>query len=237
MHNNQAHNRLGTDARQTNALAMQQNALNESMIIHRHACGEGGIFVNAYLIETPNGVVAVDATLSESESKAFRAEFEALKKPLLAVLITHPHPDHVAGITNLVAADTPQIVATQAVSELMRALEEPKRKQWGPVYGEEWVARWTYPNTIVVQDKVPPGAAAVVLNKSHTYTDIYLPIDARQKQLFDAIDGKRTIAEIAPQVALRDAARVLFEGLWWYDQIVFDASSHGGRGSNRATSP
>jgi len=93
------------------------------------------------------------------------------------------------------------------------------------------------PNTIVVQDKVPPGAAAVVLNKSHTYTDIYLPIDARQKQLFDAIDGKRTIAEIAPQVALRDAARVLFEGLWWYDQIVFDASSHGGRGSNRATSP
>ncbi len=81
------------------------------------------------------------------------------------------------------------------------------------------------PDTIVVQDKVPPGAAAVVLNKSHTYTDIYLPIDARQKQLFDAIDGKRTIAEIAPQGAQRAAAKVLFEGLWWYDQIVFDASS------------
>ena len=151
MHNSAAQNRLGKGARQTNAQAMQQNALNESITIHRHASGEGGIFVNAYLIETPNGVVAVDATLSESESKAFRAEFEALRKPLLAVLITHPHPDHVAGITNLVAADTPKIVATQAVSELMRALEEPKRKQWGPVYGEEWVARWTYPNTIVVQ--------------------------------------------------------------------------------------
>ena len=35
-----------------------------------------------------------------------------------------------------------------------------------------------------------------------------------QKQLFDAIDGKRTINDIAPLAARRDAARSLFEGLW-----------------------
>ena len=35
-----------------------------------------------------------------------------------------------------------------------------------------------------------------------------------QKQLFDAIDGKRTINDIAPLAARRDAARLLFEGLW-----------------------
>ena len=68
-----------------------------------------------------------------------------------------------------------------------------------------------------------------MLNKSHTYTDIYLPLSAQQKKLFDAIDGKRTIGEIAPQAAQRDAAKVLFEGLWWYDQIVFDASLQPGR--------
>jgi hypothetical protein len=34
-----------------------------------------------------------------------------------------------------------------------------------------------------------------------------------QKKLFDAIDDKRTISEIAPQAAQRDAARVLFEEL------------------------
>jgi SAM-dependent methyltransferase len=93
------------------------------------------------------------------------------------------------------------------------------------------------PDTIIVQDRLPPGAAAVLINKSHTYTDIYLPLTAQQKKLFEAIDGKRTIAEIAPQVAQREAARVLFEGLWWYDQIVLDASSQAGRGSNRVTSP
>jgi glyoxylase-like metal-dependent hydrolase (beta-lactamase superfamily II) len=128
---------------------MTRHQLVPNVTIHTHACGEGGIFVNAYLIESRAGVVAVDATLSESESKALRKELEAIGKPLLAVLVTHPHPDHVAGITNLVAQDSPEIVATQPVLDLMRKLEAPKRKQWEPVYGAEWVPRWTYPNTIV----------------------------------------------------------------------------------------
>jgi glyoxylase-like metal-dependent hydrolase (beta-lactamase superfamily II) len=63
--------------------------------------------------------------------------------------VTHPHPDHVAGITNLVGREPTKIVATQPVLDLVRALEEPKREQWTPVFGEEWVQRWTYPNTIV----------------------------------------------------------------------------------------
>jgi hypothetical protein len=80
------------------------------------------------------------------------------------------------------------------------------------------------PDTVMVQEKLPPGAAAVLINTSHTYTDLYLPITAQQKKLFDAIDGRRSIGEIAPDPRQRAAARVLFEGLWWYDQVVFDAS-------------
>ena len=128
---------------------MKRHALTDTVTIHTHACGEGGIFVNAYLVETPKALVAVDATLSESESRAFRAEADQIGKPLEAVLITHPHPDHVAGITNLVAGLSPKIVATQPVIDLMRRLEEPKRQQWTPVFGAEWVQRWTYPNTVV----------------------------------------------------------------------------------------
>jgi hypothetical protein len=74
----------------------------------------------------------------------------------------------------------------------------------------------------MVEEGLPAGAAAVLINRWHTYTDLYLPIDAQQKSLFDAIDGQRTIAEIAPDGALRPVARVLFERLWWYDQVVFD---------------
>jgi hypothetical protein len=59
--------------------------------------------------------------------------------------------------------------------------------------------------------------------QKHGHTDIYLPIDARQKQMFDSIDGERTIGEIARKHGDPDTARVLFERLWWYDQVVFDA--------------
>src|ERR1043166_3414907 len=92
--------------------------------------------------------------------------------------------------------------------------------------GEVWLGYvpMRMADTICVQEKLPPGAAAVLINRSHTYTDIYLPINAQQKKLFDAIDGKRSIGEIASETALRNIARVLFEGLWHYDQVVFDAS-------------
>ena len=36
----------------------------------------------------------------------------------------------------------------------------------------------------------------MLINRAHTYTDIYLPIDAQEKRVFDAIDGERTIGAI-----------------------------------------
>jgi SAM-dependent methyltransferase len=90
------------------------------------------------------------------------------------------------------------------------------------------------PRTICVEERLPPGAAAVLINQSHTYTDLYLPIDGEEKVLFDAVDGKRTITEIVRTTGTGEhrweQARSLFERLWWYDQVVFDASGPGALG-------
>ena len=84
------------------------------------------------------------------------------------------------------------------------------------------------PMTIAVQERLPPGAAAVLINRGHTYPDLYLPIDREDKQLFDSIDGKHTVAEIVhrawPHEQRWERARTFFEQLWQYDQVVFDAS-------------
>jgi hypothetical protein len=82
------------------------------------------------------------------------------------------------------------------------------------------------PDTICVQERLPPGAAAVLINRGHTYTDIYLPIDAEEQRLFDAIDGTRTVGEIARTSVPFETSRAsaLFERLHRYDQVVFDAS-------------
>jgi SAM-dependent methyltransferase len=94
-------------------------------------------------------------------------------------------------------------------------------------------------DTISVQEKLPPATAAVLINQTHSYTDLFLPINAAEKRLFDAIDGVRRIAEIVeqtPSAAPHDAARAFFERLWWYDQVVFDAAPQSGENSARRTS-
>ena len=78
-------------------------------------------------------------------------------------------------------------------------------------------------DTICVRERLPPGADAVLINRGHSYRDIYLPIDAREKRMFDAIDGERTIAKIVGSQDL-EASRAYFERLWWHDQVVFDGS-------------
>jgi SAM-dependent methyltransferase len=81
------------------------------------------------------------------------------------------------------------------------------------------------PDTIVVRDRLPPGATAVLINRNHTYTDLYLPIEDRQERFLEKIDGDRTIAEICGQWCDRNFARDFFRQLWRWDQIVLDTSA------------
>ncbi len=81
------------------------------------------------------------------------------------------------------------------------------------------------PDTIAVEERLPPGAAAVLINRSHSHTDLYLPIDGRDKQLYDAVDGERTIGELAAQHGRLETAGTFFQRLGWHDQVVFDASA------------
>lgn len=83
-------------------------------------------------------------------------------------------------------------------------------------------------DTICVQERLPPGATAVLINQTHTYRDLILPIDAKEKQLLDAIDGQRSIGNIVKNAlpkstkkSTMDLARAFFERLWWYDQVVY----------------
>jgi SAM-dependent methyltransferase len=79
--------------------------------------------------------------------------------------------------------------------------------------------------TMCVQDELPPGAAGVVLNQTHLFDDLFLPVNEQEKQVYEAIDGRRNIAEIVEAVKYSSpVTRDFFEKLWWYDQVVFDLS-------------
>lgn len=83
------------------------------------------------------------------------------------------------------------------------------------------------PWTLCVRDRAPPGFAAVLINRAHTYPDLALPIDAAQERIFAIIDGNHTIGEILQRTAAivhDNEARDFIRRLWDYDQIVVDAS-------------
>jgi SAM-dependent methyltransferase len=87
------------------------------------------------------------------------------------------------------------------------------------------------PWTVCIRERLPPGSVAVLINRAHTFTDLICSLNSHEDQLFGAIDGKRTLAEIVTLNAKHgdDERRALafFERLWQYDQIVFDASRAG----------
>src|SRR5262249_13921487 len=92
------------------------------------------------------------------------------------------------------------------------------------------------PWTVCVQDRLPPGVAGALVNQTHLFDDLFLFVNTREKEFFDAIDGRRPISEIVERGSDSKAVervgaraiqheRVFFEKLWWYDQVVFDTSA------------
>jgi SAM-dependent methyltransferase len=86
----------------------------------------------------------------------------------------------------------------------------------------EFTGRWVpvpVPTAIAVEERLPPGAAAVLINRAHTDTDLVLFADRAQYEIFRAIDGRRTIAELGA------GAAGFVERLWRHDLVVLDGSA------------
>lgn len=82
------------------------------------------------------------------------------------------------------------------------------------------------PWTTCIQEGVPAESAGALVNTAHQFRDLFLLIDTKEKQIYEAIDGRRTIGQIVDTVeGSGRRAREFFQKLWWYDQVVFDTSA------------
>ena len=90
---------------------------------------------------------------------------------------------------------------------------DPAADRWVPV---------PVPTAVAVEDRLPPGAAAALINRAHTDTDLVLFADRARYDVFRAVDGRRTIAELGGAGAVR-----FVERLWRHDLVVLDTTSAG----------
>jgi glyoxylase-like metal-dependent hydrolase (beta-lactamase superfamily II) len=129
------------------ALAMTWMACGgeqETATIHGYAApslySDGS--VNTWWIETAHSVVIIDGLRTVPDARGALAELEAIGKPIGAVFLTHPHPDHIGGLGVFAeAAPSAPIYATsvtdneiandpQGLIGLARSLE-------GPIFPDE----------------------------------------------------------------------------------------------------
>lgn len=81
------------------------------------------------------------------------------------------------------------------------------------------------PWTRCVQENLPPETAGALVNEAHLFPDLFIFVDAQEKEIYDAIDGRRTIGEIVDSVeGFEPRARDFFQKLWRHDQVVFNTS-------------
>lgn len=135
------------------ASLLQQNGAAPGAVIHRFT-QTVGFPVNAYIIEGASGVVVVDATLTVTDSNALRAQVDSIGKPLQAVLLTHPHPDHYAGLGNLTAGLDVPVVAVAGVDEVVRRDDDSKHELIGGMFGDEWPVNRVFPNQTVAEGDI-----------------------------------------------------------------------------------
>lgn len=100
-------------------------ALSEGVHVWLGAGGDS----NAGCIETPEGVIVVDAQQHSSLARRFRAAIEEkIKKPLRILVNTHYHLDHTAG--NVVFSDVPILAHDETLARLEASLGVREGDTW-----------------------------------------------------------------------------------------------------------
>jgi SAM-dependent methyltransferase len=173
--------------------------------------------------------------LQSCELSFVRWQWQAPYLPQCSGLAKSPHS---ARLTQVPAAE--QYAAVELFrgtmvrhSFIVHREEHPDASRPVTFEGERWLGYIPIrlPGAISVQTRLPPGASAVLLNQNHTHHDIYLPINAVEKGLVEAIDGRQTLMEILQSMENQTTKKLshrqahdFIQRLWWYDQIVFDIS-------------
>ncbi|MEM6387908.1 MAG: MBL fold metallo-hydrolase [Pseudomonadota bacterium] len=153
-----------------------------------------GFPVYAYIVEGAEGLVVVDALLTDTASKQLRAKVDAIGKPLQAALLTHPNPDHYAGLGNLTAGLDVPIFSVTGVNDIVRRDDAAKDALISNMFGPEWPTTRVFPTETVTEGDTlnfGPGLSFQVMDIG--------PAESFHDSLF-LLEGKTPVAFVGDLV-------------------------------------
>jgi glyoxylase-like metal-dependent hydrolase (beta-lactamase superfamily II) len=162
----------------------------------RVVSSEQDFAVNSWLVPTGHGIVVIDTQFTVAEASKLVEAVTRSGRPLEAIIITHPHPDHYNGTCQLLEFARVPVYATQATIDGIRATAESKRAQGKPTYGKN------YPDSTCLPDHVAPRSGSV-------------RIDGLEFQFRDYGPGEAS----GESIILAPALRAAFVGDVIYNQV------------------
>ena len=174
------------------------------------------------------------AGLNDAASRSRAGDEQAPYLPQCGAIASMPHAPRLASLPPPLQHAAVELLRGTMTKHDFVAYRDDRAGESQPIAfeGQDWLSYvpLRLPWALVVRERLPPGAAAVLINRAHAFPDLALPINAAQARVLSAIDGKRTAGEIlrgTTASATLDQGREFVERLWRYDQIVLDATAAG----------
>lgn len=128
---------------------------DEGYVIHMLTSNEPTFFTNAFIIESKNALVVVDTMMINADALLLRQFLDNINKPLIAIIITHGHPDHYNGTDILIAGfNEIPVISTRGVRDCIKDTFESKKVKWQPYFGKDWPDNIKLPNQLVEDGEV-----------------------------------------------------------------------------------
>jgi glyoxylase-like metal-dependent hydrolase (beta-lactamase superfamily II) len=150
-----------------------------------------GGFVNAYLVDEDDGMTLIDTTFGRGAAKAILAQAQ---RPIVRIVLTHAHQDHVGGLDAL-AAELPdaEVLMSARDARWMAGDLEPEPGEPEGAKVNAYGAKTKPTRTIAVGERV--GSLEVVAAPGHTPGQLAF-LDTRDRTLF-AGDAYTTLGGVA----------------------------------------
>lgn len=134
----------------------------------------GYALANSIMVAVDGGKVIVDTTESVDAAREIRAEFDRIAPgPVLAVVYTHTHPDHILGASLFRDGDAPIYAGSRSVeglNEQFASLSTALRARGALMYGEALAPGSLADNGIGPRLRVGDGQVPPVLYPTQTFT-------------------------------------------------------------------